>query len=208
MAGVVFRNVAKKLFSGKYLFVTNTISCGTLLGVGDLSVQTVEFYGNRKKEYDFKRAGRMFAVGLCLGPFNHLWYSYLDKVLPGKTLTTVLKKILADQIVASPFFAFTFFVGAGTLEGQTLSESLDEFRRKFIEVYKADWSFWPAAQAINFFYVKPEYRVVYVSIATLVWNTFLSYMKHRDQHHEEPVKLTAAKARNLPSSDSAIHKIT
>jgi protein Mpv17 len=46
-------------------------------------------------------------------------------------------------------------------------------------ISQADWSFWPAVQAINFRYVSPNFRVVYVAVATYAWNTFLSYMKHK-----------------------------
>jgi len=54
---------------------------------------------------------RLAATGLMLGPFNHYWYSMLDRVLPSVTVLTVGKKILADQTVAAPCFAITFFMG-------------------------------------------------------------------------------------------------
>ena len=50
-------------------------------------------------------------------------------------MRTIGKKILVDQIVAAPFFAVTFFIGAGILEGHTLNESWEEFKKKFPTVY-------------------------------------------------------------------------
>ena len=41
--------------------------------------------------------------------------------MPGKSKSVVVKKILADQAVAAPFFAITFIYGAGLLEGNSLS---------------------------------------------------------------------------------------
>lgn len=40
--------------------------------------------------------------------------------------------------------------------------------------------FWPAAQSVNFRFVPGQFRVAYVSSATLIWNSMLSYFKHSD----------------------------
>lgn len=186
MSTLIFRAAINRLFTRKYLIFTNTASCGVLLGLGDMSIQTVEYCKNNRDKFDFKRAAKMFTIGIVLGPFNHVWYSFLDKALPGINFATISKKILADQACASPFFAFTFFIGTGTLEGKPFNASFGEFRAKFWEVYKADWTLWPAAQAINFYFLKPKYRVVYVAFVTLVWNTYLSYVKHKDHTLTEP----------------------
>lgn len=37
--------------------------------------------------------------------------------------------------------------------------------------------YWPIAQTINFWLVKPKNQVIYVSFASLIWTTFLAYMK-------------------------------
>ena len=91
----------------------------------------------------------------------------------------VIKKILADQAVAAPFFAVTFIFGAGLLEGNSLSkififfffldhsfiahnDSLgscwSEFKNKFPTIYMFDWLIWPPTQGINFLYVPAQYR--------------------------------------------------
>ena len=50
-------------------------------------------------------------MGLVFGSVTHFWYKILDKHLAGATLQIVVKKILADQAVAAPFFCSAFFMG-------------------------------------------------------------------------------------------------
>lgn len=177
------RNAATQLFS-KYLLVTNTCTASSLLALGDCITQQIERLDNPDKTYNFHRTGRMFTMGFLFGPVTHVWYKILDRYLPGTAMRTVGKKILADQAVAGPFFCSAFFMGMSLLEGKSTREGADEVKAKFWTVYLMDWCIWPPAQFINFFFLPPSVRVVYVSGITLVWNTILSWMKHREHHPE------------------------
>lgn len=53
----------------------------------------------------------MAIVGLCFGPMLHYWYKGLERVLPGRTLKDVFKKIGLEQSFAAPFYIFLFFMG-------------------------------------------------------------------------------------------------
>jgi len=179
------RQVWKTSF-GKNLLLTNIVSSGGLLMVGDLIQQRRERSEslNKNSSYDVERCLRMGLVGLSQGPPHHYWYLYLDKILPGKGALTVSKKILADQLFAAPFFAITFIFGAGLLEGKSLVSCWSEFKCKFPTIYLFDWAIWPPTQAINFALVPAQYRVLYVNAVTVVWDIFLSYIKHREDSVE------------------------
>lgn len=180
-------NVAKRAIAkidaifSKNLLVANVVTCGTLLGVGDACVQGMNIAVTKKKtKFDFERTGRMIIIGCALGPFNHIWYAVLDKFIKGASGKAVFQKILCDQFIAGPFFCTTFLYGLSILEGKGTSGAKQEWKDKFLEIYFVDWMFWPGAQYINFKFVPGKYRVAYVSTATLIWNSFLSYVKHRE----------------------------
>ncbi|XP_074060909.1 mpv17-like protein 2 isoform X2 [Macrotis lagotis] len=177
----------RPLFRGRLLLLTNTLGCGGLMAAGDGVRQAWE---RRRAErvpgppppLDLRRTARMFAVGCSMGPFLHYWYQWLDKLFPAmgfKGIRTILKKVLVDQLVASPLLGVWYFLGMGCLEGQSLDSACQELQEKFWEFYKADWCLWPAAQLVNFLYVPTHYRVMYVNSMTLGWDTYLSYLKHR-----------------------------
>lgn len=133
------------------------------MAMGDLIQQEIEVQSNvLPSRYDWARTGiiyrlknnifvisssifishllffisaRMFIVGTLLGPAHHYYYIYLDKILPQVNLKTVAKKILCDQLFASPATIICFFYGMGILEKKTMKQSTIELKDKFKYVY-------------------------------------------------------------------------
>ncbi|XP_032511521.1 mpv17-like protein 2 isoform X1 [Danaus plexippus] len=167
----------------KYLLLTNSITSGLFMTIGDVVQQEFEYQTNViHTRYDWDRAARMFVVGTAMGPVHHYYYHYLDKLLPEISLKTVGKKILSDQLLASPSTILCFYYGMGFLERKTFKESTEEIKQKIKLTYMGDCLFWPPVQFLNFYYLPSHYRVFYINFATMIYNVFLSYMKHYDQH--------------------------
>jgi len=131
-----YMNKFRDIFFGRHAWITNTISSGALFAIGDAAQQQIELHHSTQKNhtFDYDRNGRLLIVGFTQGLPHHWWYTWLDRVLPGNSLKTVVKKILADQL-SSPYFHGAFFFGAGFLEGRSFPQCWEEFKRKFFMVY-------------------------------------------------------------------------
>lgn len=75
-------------------------------------------------------------VGAAQGPLHHWFYWYLEVLFPKKTIVTVSKMILLDQLIMSPACLFMFFYMMGFFEKKSFAESTKELQDKFFEVYK------------------------------------------------------------------------
>jgi hypothetical protein len=80
-------------------------------------------------------AGRMFIVGLAVGPAHHYYYNFINVVWPRRNMPSIGKKILADQLIASPICIVLFFYTLGLLEGKKFSDATEELKHKFVSVY-------------------------------------------------------------------------
>ncbi|MFH4980030.1 hypothetical protein AB6A40_006739 [Gnathostoma spinigerum] len=181
MAGPVLRMV-KVAFSPRYLLVTNTITCSSLLGIADGIQQYIHGDWDRRqgKPYNVWRTFRLTAIGILLGPMNHYWYRLLDSRVVFGSLSNIVAKKVTFDLAVSPVFASTFISGVSLMEGHSVIDALLEYKRKFFRVFLLDACVWPPTQAINFCFFPSSVRVLYISVVQLVYNCFLSYIKHNE----------------------------
>lgn len=97
----VLRNTESTLF-GKYLLLTNTVSSGLLMWVGEVAAQRLDKSSktgvNGETVYDREKIKQLTVVGISQGPLHHYTYLWMERLLPGTAKKTVFKKILSDQV--------------------------------------------------------------------------------------------------------------
>ncbi|XP_023171364.1 mpv17-like protein 2 [Drosophila hydei] len=183
-------------FSKKYLLFTNLgISIGLSM-LGDTMEQSYERYTEQIHGWDRTRTLRMGISGFTVGIVCHYWYHYLDYYYPKRTFGTVVRKILLDQCICSPLYISIFFLTMGLLEDNTWDEVADEIKDKAWTLYKAEWTVWPIAQMINFFFVAPKYRVLYDNTVSLGYDVFTSRVKYAKKR-DPPNKVSSARALDI-----------
>ncbi|BFF98271.1 mpv17-like protein 2 [Drosophila madeirensis] len=166
-------------FSKRFLLYTNLGISFSLSMVGDTMEQSYERYLGEIDAWNGTRTLRMGMGGLTVGVVCHYWYQYLDYRYPNRNIRTVMRKILLDQIICSPFYITVFFITMGLLERQSWEEFREEVMEKAVVLYMAEWTIWPAAQFVNFFLIKPRYRVFYDNSMSLGYDIYTSGVKYR-----------------------------
>lgn len=171
----VFTKVA---FSDKYLLYTNVSISVTLSAVGDSLQQSYEVYTGEKEKFDIIRTIHMGCSGAGLGILCHHWYKVLDRIIIGKTIDMVLKKLALDQLIFSPIMIVTFFGSLALFEENPLENFKEEVTDKFVTLYRAEWMVWPPAQIINFYFLPTRFRVLYDNTISLGYDVYTSQVKH------------------------------
>ncbi|KAJ8935775.1 hypothetical protein NQ318_017668 [Aromia moschata] len=181
------RSGFRKAF-GKHLLLTNIFSSGILMFIGDICQQEFEYRRKKLPErYNYGRLTRMFLTGMALGPPQHYFYDWLAKQMPEKNMKTISKKLILDQLLMSPLSIAIFFYSMCSMEMKPFLLCTEEFKDKFVEVYlvvymrTVDLLIGPPTQFINFHYVPVKYQVFYVNVVTMLFDIYLSYVKHKDE---------------------------
>lgn len=109
-------------------------------------------------------------------------------MFPHMNLKSGITKAIIEQFSYGPLASVTFFYGMSLMEFKTHKEAVQEVKEKFPETWEVAVCVWPVVQTINFTFISEKNRVPFVSIASLLWTTFLAYMKQLDKHKNEEVE--------------------
>lgn len=183
------RETNKKLFT-KYLLVTNLTISTTFSGLGDFLEQSYEIVAGYQKNWDRMRTLKLGSTGLPVGLVCHYWFIFLDRLITGRTGKFLVKKLLLDQFIGSPLYILVFFLSMGIWNGWSRKELKEEILTKGVDLYTAEWIVWPPAQTINFYFLPTRFRLLYDSIISLGFDTYFSYVTHKDKREKNSTSNT------------------
>lgn len=123
--------------------------------------ETVGHFARDEDSIDIWRCIQAISIGAFADVFLLRRFHFLvEKKLPRPILRTI-----AEQLIYSPFS------NAGYLTiARGVTWTFDDWTR----IYMRDLSFWPVASFIGYRFVPVRSRYLYVSFASLVWNSWRS----------------------------------
>jgi len=169
----MFRNIIRK-------HARNSMEVGGLMILGDVICQT---YVEKKalKEVDTYRALKFGAIGaVYVGPIISTWYRFLERAIVFKSAgLQAVGKMAVDQIFLAPTFLYSFLWINGLTSFKPVDEVKREAHKNYFDILITNYKVWPFVQVFNFWVVPLRYRVIFVQVIAIFWNTYLSYMLNR-----------------------------
>jgi len=180
---------------------TNCLIYGTMSGLAELSQQTLLYKilpaPEDRSSYNLMSVARYATLGgLVFCPVLHAWYKWLDKVWPGSTKLVIAQKVALDIILLSPPEYTSFYMLMNLMMGETWDTAKAEVAKKLPTTLVFATAFWVPAQIINFKYVSPRMRIVFVAGCTFIEFNILAFLKNKNVASHE-VQKTSGKGEVL-----------
>lgn len=152
----------------KHPYLTQCTTAGALTALGDCFAQ--HLFSTDK--YDYTRTLKFAAIGtFYFGPICTGWLRFLSSKLEHKPMAMMA----VDQVLAAPLITVGFLAIFTKMNGLNNFESIETIKNEFWGIQTKSWPFWMSVQAINFRFMPLAYRVLFIQVASILWNTYLSW---------------------------------
>ncbi|KAG2262110.1 hypothetical protein Bca4012_013234 [Brassica carinata] len=159
-------------------FMTKSVTTSLIYMAADLTSQMITMQPSGS--YDLIRTARMASFGLIfLGPSQHLWFSYLSKILPKRDVLTTVKKIMMGQALFGPFSNTVFYSYNAVLQGENSEDILARLKRDLLPTLRNGLLYWPVCDFVTFRYVPVHLQPLMNSSCAYIWTIYLTYMANQ-----------------------------
>ena len=195
----------------EYPVFTKSFTTGIIQLLGDYAAQRYEQKQEKEatiiqteKGYDLRRGLSLFADGLLLsGPLLHYCFEWMEDIWPTgggdgsmtKPMATLCHVFVNDYIIDS-FYIGLSFVFTGVVEGYSLVEVAEIFRKDYGATVRASWltslGLIPV-EILCFGYLSLSFRVLAMNFVDLLWGAIVSFYSHRSRR-ENPAQEAKTKS--------------
>lgn len=175
-----------KLLEAQPLF---TKAFTSLIGFTAGDVLAQNFINDDKDSYDVMRTIRLGSFGFLLhGTTGHYFYGFLDSKLPGTKPVTVASKVAIDQFFWNPIFGCMFFGWLNFTEGKSFADYKAKLNSDLKTAVMGSWAVWIPAHTVNFAFIPPAQRLLYINTIQIGYNVFLSFLGNKKVEGEDEKK--------------------
>jgi peroxisomal membrane protein 2 len=180
---------------------TKSITATFLSSTGNILAQYLKYYNDQEKAKKeaaetgdltvtsdkefviaYDQVGRFaFLNAILVAPVLHHWYGFINRTVPGTTMSRVLQRTFLDEFIFSPVFIPVFLGSLWTLEGTSIKDMKTMLYNQLPSILIAEWVLWVPTMIITFRYAPVKFQVLVINCVGVVWQTFLSFMAN-DAH--------------------------
>lgn len=158
--------------------LTKALTSLTGFTLGDILAQN--FVEGGDKPYDIMRTLRLGSFGFLIhGTTGHYFYGFLDSKLPGTAPLTVVTKVAIDQTIWNPIFGIMFFGYLNFVEGKSWTDYTNKLKQDLKTAVMGSWAVWVPAHTVNFAFIPPSQRLLYINTIQIGYNVFLSFLGNK-----------------------------
>jgi len=163
-----------------------TKACTSLIGFTAGDVLAQNFINDGDQPYDVSRTLRLASFGFLLhGTTGHYFYGFLDSKMPGTKPVTVASKVMIDQFFWNPIFGCMFFGYLNFTEGKSVEDLKIKLQSDLKTAVMGSWAVWIPAHTVNFAFIPPAQRLLYINTIQIGYNVFLSFLGNKKADGDE-----------------------
>lgn len=174
------RKKTRKLTARDYLFQGGTTA--GILALSDLLGQMVMGYPTSYIQtpllmgmYGFVTGNMCFLMYNKLDSFEEIDITRTKRISPLR-IKLAFYKMLFDQFVWSPIGTFMYIFFSSIVDSPDIS--IARIFRDYFRILFDSYKIWPVVQMVNFLFVPLEMRVMFISMASLIWNTYVKIARN------------------------------
>lgn len=121
-----------------------------------------------------RRFVKLFVWTTISTTLGHYYYPVVDEFIGRLTASSPRLKpvglLFVDQFLYDPFFLWPlYFLVMICIDAKPLSALPDTLRCEWADSVKTAWPIWFPGQAINFWLIPLQYRILFVNAVALLW---------------------------------------
>jgi hypothetical protein len=144
-----------------------------------------------------------------VAPVLHYWYQFINKAVPGTSLSRVLQRTCWDEFFFTPFYLPVFLTALWTLEGSPPLKIKNMLYHELGTVIVAEWIVWVPTMFLTFRFAPVKFQVLVINLVGVGWQTVLSLMsskahtKHLERADSESVEHTRSEELKLAAESKS-----